>query len=244
MSDKGPLAPVEVIQPTAHPGEAGEKRERAVRVIAEILRLMGLSARLDAKDAPDGGISVAVEMEGEMIVAPAGKRSHVVDALQFLTNKIVNRPGAERRWISIGIGSHPDPRPLGPRRPPPPAPVAVPPVARPPAQATSHANGRARVPPPRGSAEPDESKLEIAEDTLLSDAVRTLAQNAGALGRFYAIVAATREDRARILKAGTGIPSVKIVAEGDGRNRRVVFVPDKPSPMPKKTLPADDEAED
>jgi hypothetical protein len=51
------------------------------------------------------------------------------------------------------------------------------------------------------------------------------------------------EDRARFLKAGSGVAGVKLVVEGEGRSRRVVFAPDKPTPMPKRSLPVqDDEA--
>ena len=40
-----------------------------------------------------------------------------------------------------------------------------------------------------------------------------------------------------------GVAGVKVKLEGDGKSRRVVFTPDKPTPMPKRALPVhDDEA--
>src|SRR5215470_17603967 len=87
-----------------------EKRQLALQVIAEILKHMDVHAKLDAKIASDGGISVALELEGDPPGATPGRRTHVTDALQFIANKIVNRPGAERRWISLGIGGHPLPK--------------------------------------------------------------------------------------------------------------------------------------
>lgn len=225
--------------------EAAEKRDRAVQVIGEILRLMGVMAKLEAKDAPDGGISVAVEMDGDLAGVQPGKRSHVIDAVQFLANKIVNRPGAERRWITIGIGAHPEPRPRPARRPAPaPAPSAGPTAART-AGGPVLSNGRAALPSSsRAPVEADEAGLDVPEDAALTDAARDLAGKASALGRFYAIVGMSREDRSRVLRATSATSGAKVLAEGDGRNRRLAFVPDKPAPMPKKTLPADDEMEE
>ncbi len=45
------------------------------------------------------------------------------------------------------------------------------------------------------------------------------------------------DDRARVLKAVDGVPGVKVSAAGEGRNRRVVFTPDKPVALPKRTIP-------
>jgi predicted RNA-binding protein Jag len=227
---------------TASP-DAAEKRDRAVSVIGELLRLMGIRAKLEAKDASDGGISVAVEMDGDLAGVQAGKRSHVIDALQFLANKIVNRPGAERRWIAIGVGSHPEPRPRLSRRAAPLQPASG--TLSPPRAERPVANGRSgpvSAPPP--AVERNEAALDPPPDAALSTAARGLASKAGTLGRFYAIAGMSDEDRSRVLKATQGVPGVKVLAEGDGRNRRLVFVPEKPVPMPKKTLPADDEAEE
>jgi len=181
-------------------------------------------------------------MDGDLAGVQPGKRSHVIDAVQFLANKIVNRPGAERRWISIGVGAHPEPRPRPARRPTP----APGPLSNPPASSAvgvpALSNGRAAAAPtPRAPAELDESSLDVLEDAALSSAARSLASKAGGLGRFYAIVGMSREDRSRVLRATSGISGAKVVAEGDGRNRRLAFVPDKPAPMPKRALPADDE---
>jgi len=240
MSETQPPAP-------ASPAiaEGAEKRDRAVQVIGEILRLMGVMAKLEAKDAADGGISVAVEMDGDLAGVLPGKRSHVIDAVQFLANKIVNRPGAERRWITIGIGGHPEPRPRPARRPTPaPAAPAGSSAVRS-AGGLVLSNGRALLASSaRAPVEADEVGLDVSEDAALSDAAKDLASKAAALGRFYAIVGMSRDDRSRVLRATSGISGAKVLAEGDGRNRRVVFVPDKPAPMPKKTLPADDELEE
>ena len=95
---------------------ADDKREKTLQVIGEILRHMDFPAKLDAKIASDGGITVSLELPGEAAGATPGRRTHVTDALQFLANKIVNRPGTDRRWISLGIGGHPEPKPRQERK--------------------------------------------------------------------------------------------------------------------------------
>jgi len=90
--------------------------------------------------------------------------------------------------------------------------------------------------------EADERSVEVAEDAELREAVRQLAEKSGRLGRFYALAAMKLEDRARVLKAVEGMAGVQVSGVGEGRNRRVVFTPEKPAPLPKRTLlPADDE---
>jgi hypothetical protein len=37
---------------------------------------------------------------------------------------------------------------------------------------------------------------------------------------------------------------VRVACEGEGRNRRVVFTPEKPAPLPKRSMLPDDDEED
>jgi predicted RNA-binding protein Jag len=85
--------------------------------------------------------------------------------------------------------------------------------------------------------------MEVAEEPALAALAKSLAQRSSELGRFYAIAPMKPEDRARLFRGAQGVAGVKVKLEGDGRSRRVVFVPDKPTPMPKRALPVqDDEA--
>jgi len=88
-----------------------ERRERAVAVLEQMLRSMEVPATVEAKDLADGTISIAVMPGVELQGVTPGRRSPLGDALQYLVNKLVNRPGLERRWVSVGIGAHPEPRP-------------------------------------------------------------------------------------------------------------------------------------
>jgi predicted RNA-binding protein Jag len=235
MSDEAPAVP------------SPERREQAVQVLTELLRLMEFPAKLDAKDATDGGISVALMPEGEFPGVQAGRRSHVMDAVQFIANKMVNRAGMEKRWVSIGVGAHPEPRPPpGARRPPAPPPAAgatVPSAAQMPDAVPPPP--RIRPPPPAPRPPVDaEASVQAPEDAGLSALGQLLARKSATHGRFYAVWPMKLEDRARMLKAAQGVPEVRAFAEGEGRNRRLVFAPDKPVPMPKRSaLPADVEEE-
>src|SRR5215813_11464536 len=146
---------------------ADDKREKTLQVIGEILRHMDFPANLDAKIGSDGGISVALELPGETAGATPGRRTHVTDALQFLANKIVNRPGTDRRWISLGIGGHPEPKQRQERKRPLPG-VPAPSSAAPAAPVRKPGNGSASAAP--AHRPPDDSEMTVAEDPQLSQA--------------------------------------------------------------------------
>lgn len=246
---------------TAGGASPGEFRARVEKLLGDILGLMGFPARLDMQDAADGSLSVALHFEaGPPPGVENGRRSQVVDSLQFLLNKMMHRPGVERRWVVLGAGAHPEPRQK--REPPQQAPAAAqaavaPAAPRPapqqqaaaPAQAQQKGAQRgAQAAAPRAApaarADADERSVTVEEDAALREAARKLAEKSGSLGRFYALAAMKLEDRARVLKAVEGVAGTKVTAEGEGRNRRVVFTPEKPAPLPKKSLLPDDDEDD
>lgn len=219
-----------------------QRLEEARKILTELLALLELPARIELQDAPDGGIAVALHVEGEVPGLANGKRNNVIDSLQFLANKILNKPNLERRWITLGLGGFPEPRaPKAPRPPPGQAPVAAAPVAAVAQQAVASAprapkparQGPGQPPGGKPQSAPDEHSLEVAEDPAFAQAVRALAEKSAALGRFYAIAPLKQEDRARVVKASAGVAGMRTLLEGEGRGRRVVLTPDKPTPMPK-----------
>ncbi|NRD56243.1 hypothetical protein [Corallococcus exiguus] len=251
----------------------GDFRPRVEKLLTDILGLMGFPARLDLQDATDGSLSVALHFEsGAPPGVEPGKRSQVLDSLQFLLNKMLHRPGVERRWVMLGAGAHPEPRPrrdAAAAQQPAAAAAPVTSVAQVAAATPAQQPARAAAPAPaaqpqqrnaRGgqpaqqaakqvqapakSAEADERTLQVEEDPVFREAVRKLAEKSASLGRFYAFAAMKTEDRARVLKAVEGVGGVKVAAEGEGRNRRVVFTPAKPAPMPKRSLLPDDDEDD
>jgi predicted RNA-binding protein Jag len=255
----GPQTP-----PSAPALSPAEFRARVERLLTDILGLMGFPARLEFQDVPDGSLAVALHFEaGAPAGVETGRRSQVVDSLQFLLNKMLHRPGVERRWVLLGAGALPEPRarkeppapapapvvasappaprPAAPARAPAPAPPAPAPVR--PAKAAPAAAPAAPAPAKR-AVEADERTLEVTEDAALASAARQLAEKASSLGRFYALAAMKGEDRARVLKAVQGVAGVAVAGEGEGRCRRVVFTPAKPAPLPKRFLLPDDDEDD
>jgi predicted RNA-binding protein Jag len=236
-----------------------DKRAQTETVLSDILRLMGYPAKLDFKDASDGGLSVAMHFEvGEVPFAAAGKRSFVIDSMQFLVNKVVNRPNTERRWVSLGVGEHPAPRP--PRSTPLPGMTPDQPSVTPsnvmqaaPTHKGSHKGGGqggpGTSPPLPSSTRPqppaEESALEVKADPRLAALGKALAEKAAKLGRPLGVMLMDADDRARLLKAGESVKGQRTRVEGEGHNRRVVFTPDKPVPMPKKSqFPVFDDEDD
>ncbi|WP_224368489.1 hypothetical protein [Hyalangium versicolor] len=251
-------------QSLTNSNSAGTTRARVERLLTDILGLMGYPARLEFQDASDGSLAVALHFEAGLPPGVEnGKRSQVVDSLQFLLNKMLHRPGVERRWVLLGAGVFPEPRPRKEPQAPVPAPAgangsaAAAPAPRPPAPPKVQAPAPAPAPapvkavrsapapaaaPPARRTEADERSVEVSEDPVLKEAARQLASKAATLGRFYAIAAMKVEDRARVLKAVEGVAGVTVAGEGEGRCRRVVFTPEKPAPLPRKLLlPEDDE---
>jgi predicted RNA-binding protein Jag len=268
-------APEASPSPASVAAAGAELRARVERLLSDILGLMGFPARLDFKDASDGSLAVALHFQGEPPPGvEKGKRSQVVDSLQFLLNKMLHRPGTERRFVLVGAGIHPEPRSerlkreqaaaqaaaaQAPAPAPAPAPQAAAPAPQPAPRAPPQAPAPREARPARGqraqqqeakapaarATESDERSLEVAEDASLREAARKLVEKSATLGRFYALVTVKPDDRARVLKAVEGVPGVKVSCEGEGRNRRIVFTPDKPAPLPKRSmLPDDDDEED
>jgi len=223
-----------------------ERRAQAVAVLEQLLRSMDVPASLDTRDLPDGSISISVTPEVELAGVAVGRRSPLGDALQYLVNKLVNKPGQERRWIAIGLGGHPEPRgqkaPRATVAPPVAAPPAVtngsspPPVARPAAAP--------RPATPARAPEADERTLVTEEDPTFDMVARALAERSASSGRVYAVVTLGALERGRLLKAADSVAGVSARAEGEGRLRRVVLTPDRMVPMPRQRLPVDDLPDD
>ena len=128
-----------------------DKRPQVETLLSDVFRLMDYPAKLDFKDMPDGSLGVSVHFEGgELPGITAGKRSYLIDSVQFWLNKVVNRPNVPRRWVNLAVDSFPEPRmpgqPREPREPkePAPAPVAAPVVQQKRAEAPKQI-GRAHV---------------------------------------------------------------------------------------------------
>jgi predicted RNA-binding protein Jag len=230
-------------EPGLPDGGGADKRTRAEEVLTELLRLMEAPSKVEVRDGADGGLSAAVFPEGELPGLGAGKRSSVTEALQFLANKIVNR-GGEKRWIAVGVGGHPEPRAKGGARPAAAAPAA--PAASAVGQSKAPARKVAPAKGPSGAGrEPDEGTVEVQADPAMEALGRALAEQAARLGRLYAVGAMGLEARAGLLRGAAAVEKVTVRSEGEGRHRRLVFVPAEVKPMPRpRAFPLMDDEDD
>jgi len=220
-----------------------DRRAQAAAVLEQLLRAMDVPATLEAKDLPDGSISIAVTPGVELAGVVSGRRSPLGDALQYLVNKLVNKPGQERRWVAIGFGAHPEPRGQKPARPSSPAPAPMTNGSAPPAPVARPAAAPHSAPGSRPQ-DVDERTLVTDADAPFEAAARALAERSVSSGRVYAVVTLGATERGRLLRSTDAVEGVSARAEGEGRLRRVVLTPDKIVPMPRQRLPVDDLPED
>ena len=221
-----------------------ERRAQAVAVLEQLLRDMNVQATLDTKELPDGSISISVTPAVEIAGVVPGRRSPVGDALQYLVNKLVNKPGQERRWVAIGLGGHPEPR--GQRAPRPVATAAPAPMTNgaAPAAPVARPAPAPRSAAPARSQDVDERTLVTDEEPVFDRAARALVERSASSGRVYAVITLGALERGRLLKVADAVDGLSARAEGEGRLRRVVVTPDKVVPMPRQRLPVDDLPED
>jgi predicted RNA-binding protein Jag len=223
-----------------------DKRPAVEGLLTDIFRLMEYPVRLDFKDLADGSLGVALHVEGEQPGMTPGKRSFLVDSVQFLVNKAVNRPNVPRRWVNLAVNGFPEPR--GERAP---AEAAASPQPSAPAPAPAAAKAPAKAPAvPEKKAEPrderkperrdgDEASLKVTPDADWTRAAQALAEKSAKLGRPYGLLLLSTEDRARVVQAAAGVTGVTVRAEGEGLWRRVAFKPATLTPMPKRSAMPD-----
>jgi hypothetical protein len=91
----------------------------------------------------------------------------------------------------------------------------------------------------------EEPAAEVKADPKISALGVALAEKAVKHGHYLGVMLMDTDDRTRLLKAAQAVKGQSTRVEGEGHNKRVVFSPDKPVPMPKKNalpvLDIDDE---
>src|SRR5262245_23801200 len=78
---------------------ADSKREEAERLLGEILRRVGIEARVQSREDEERiTLEIAAAEQGGLVI---GKKGATLDALQYVVNKIVNRDAAGRKPILL-----------------------------------------------------------------------------------------------------------------------------------------------
>ena len=89
----------------AGPKYAGEGvKAETERFLSGLLERMGITAEIDIRDRENGGL--LVELSGPGIGAVIGRRGETLDAIQHLTNYVVNRGSDKRCHISVDAESY------------------------------------------------------------------------------------------------------------------------------------------
>ncbi len=239
------------------PVSAADKKLQVEVLLEGLFEHMDYPARMEFKDMPDGGLGVAVHFKGELPGITGNKRTYLVDCIQFLVNKVVNRPNVEKRWVTLGVNAFPEPRGTKPEPSAPTAPKASAPPVKAPAPSSSAARASAppaaapNAPPKRPqpaqqqpsrssrSSEHDEKSMKVEPSPMMTRLGETLAHKASKFGRFYAVPLLAVEDRARVMAAAAKVKGLSVKAEGEGYFRRVVFTPEKPTVIAKKQVMPD-----
>jgi predicted RNA-binding protein Jag len=234
------------------PALTADKRETSEKLLAEVFRLMEYPAKLEFKDMPDGSLGVNVHFDGgELPGVTPGKRSFLVDSVQFWLNKVVNRPNTPRRWVNLAVDGWPEPR--GQQQPPkeqtpsngtPPAPKQAAPAPAPKKDAPPAP--KQQPPQQQRPRSADEKSLTPAANPAVSAVGKLLAEKSAKLGRLYGVMLLSPEQRALMLKEADAVKGVSAKCEGEGHWRRLVMVPEKLTVIPKKQVMPDydDDEED
>ena len=86
---------------------ASERLLRAREVVGRLCALLGAEVEVEVRDTAEAvGCRIEVRRGGD--VFEVGPRGQVLEALQYLVNRIVSRDGDERKWIALEIGAFPE----------------------------------------------------------------------------------------------------------------------------------------
>ena len=84
------------------PVEADERQSQALEFVMNVLDEMEMDCEVELR-APkqDDPLEIQLEISGRDSGRIIGKKGQVLGALQYLTNRVVNRPGLEKRYVTV-----------------------------------------------------------------------------------------------------------------------------------------------
>jgi spoIIIJ-associated protein len=83
--------------------EPDERARKALGFVADVVQKMGMDCRVRLRRPTEGNApdEINLEISGRDSGRIIGKKGQVLQALQFLVHRVVNRPGVERRHILV-----------------------------------------------------------------------------------------------------------------------------------------------
>lgn len=82
---------------------ASEKLLRAREVVTELCAKLGAQVEVEVRDSAEA-IACNVQVKSGGQVFEVGPRGQVLEAVQYVVNRIVNRDAEGRKWITVEIG--------------------------------------------------------------------------------------------------------------------------------------------
>ncbi len=84
-----------------------EKLLRAQELTTALLGHLGIAAEVEVRDSAEAiGVRLEVKQGAELL--QVGPRGQVLEAIQYLVNKMVNRELEGRKWVAVEVGSFPE----------------------------------------------------------------------------------------------------------------------------------------
>jgi spoIIIJ-associated protein len=78
-----------------------EQSRQALEFTQGLLRRMDLDCRVECQPPPPDSNDVSLQVLGPDSARVIGKKGQVLAALQFVVNRVVNRPGRDRRYVVV-----------------------------------------------------------------------------------------------------------------------------------------------
>ena len=82
------------------PVDEVDREEEALNFTADVIAKMGMDCDVSLGDSGDGD-DIQIHLTGPDAGRIIGKKGQVLAALQFLVNRAMNRPGLERRYVTV-----------------------------------------------------------------------------------------------------------------------------------------------
>lgn len=196
----------------ARRGPAPEKAAKAEEVVRAILERMGVTANISVRDEDENIVVVVEDTEGATrVIDVLGKsRPPAIPALQFISNKVVNRFPDDRKHVTIEVPGVPKREKRKER--------------------TSAEGGKRADAPPADAPMPTVEELRAAVDEELDRSLvevgLELAERARTIGKTLTIHPMLPADRRAVHQTIMKIPGVQTVSEGEGLYRKMHVVPD------------------
>lgn len=87
-------------KPEVPPSDA--QSARALEFLGDVVSQMGMACKVRLRGSKeDDDQEIRLEITGDDAGRIIGKKGQVLGALQFLTNRVLNRPGEERRYVNV-----------------------------------------------------------------------------------------------------------------------------------------------